>query len=110
MRFINKGVEPPTFTEWKNLANDDWQPSYNELSNPVKQDVYDALLKEQGFLCCYCESDISNGDYHLEHLNPQSADEGDDLSFANFLCSCLKNTSKGDPLHCGKSKEDEILE
>lgn len=110
MRFINKGDEPESFTTWKALENEEWQPSYSELSNPEKRDVYNALLKNQGFICCYCESEITNDDYHLEHLNPQSAEEGDDLDFNNFLCSCLKNTSKGDPLHCGKEKADEILQ
>ncbi|MGF1826230.1 TIGR02646 family protein [Vibrio splendidus] len=110
MKFINKGEEPASFATWKALENEEWQPSYSELSNPEKRDVYNALLRDQGFICCYCESEITNGDYHLEHLNPQSAEEGDDLDFNNFLCSCLKNTSKGDPLHCGKEKADEILE
>lgn len=109
MRFIIKGAEPESFTSWKALRNDDWQPSYQELSNPEKSDIYNTLLKEQGFLCCYCERELKNGDYHLEHLNPQAAAAGDDLDFNNFLCSCLKPTTKGEPLHCGNSKGNRII-
>jgi len=109
MRFIIKRGEPESFKVWKALENKDWQPSYSKLSNPEKRDVYDALLKEQGGICCYCERELKGKDYHLEHLNPQAAHDGDDLDFNNFLCSCLNKTAKGDPLHCGQEKGDEIL-
>ncbi|WP_150140964.1 retron system putative HNH endonuclease [Candidatus Enterovibrio escicola] len=109
MRFIEKGCEPDSFLQWKELADDDWQPSYNDLRNPQKQDVFDALIRDQRGLCCYCESILKENDYHLEHLNPQSAGDGDALDFANFLCSCLRKTEKDDPLHCGQKKGNEVL-
>jgi hypothetical protein len=36
MKYIKKGSEPKELTEWKGLANDNWQPSYNDLRNPEK--------------------------------------------------------------------------
>ena len=109
MRFIIKSNEPQEFTNWKNLENDDWTPTYGELNNPVKASVFTSLLKEQGHLCCYCERTLANKDYHLEHLNPQGNHEGDDLDYNNFLCSCLNKTAKGAPLHCGKKKANSVL-
>lgn len=111
MRYIRKGIEPQSFTNWKGAANEDWTPTYNELSNPEKRNVYNALLQEQGHICCYCERRLTleSGDYHIEHLNPQSADDDDALDFANFLCSCLRTTVKGDPLHCGMKKGSNVI-
>jgi uncharacterized protein (TIGR02646 family) len=109
MRFIVKGDEPESFRAWKALENEDWIPSFDYLGNPQKRDVYDALIKEQRGICSYCERELEGKDYHLEHLNPQAAHNGDDLDFNNFLCSCLNKTAKGDPLHCGQEKGDEIL-
>lgn len=109
MRFIFKGGEPVSFTAWKALANEDWLPSFDNLGNPQKRDVYNALIKEQKGICSYCERELEGKDYHLEHLNPQAAHNGDDLDFNNFLCSCLNKTAKGDPLHCGQEKGDKIL-
>ena len=109
MRFILKGNEPKSFKIWKELENEDWKPTYSQLSNPEKKDVYNSLLKEQRGICCYCERELEENDYHLEHLNPQAHHCGDDLDFNNFLCSCLNKTAKGDPLHCGQEKGDEVL-
>ena len=69
------------------------------------------MLQEQGYICFYCERRLTpeSGDYHIEHLNPQSADDDDALDFANFLCSCLRTTVKGDPLHCGMKKGANII-
>tara|TARA_R110002049_G_scaffold139883_3_gene300637 strand:- start:796 stop:1404 length:609 start_codon:yes stop_codon:yes gene_type:complete len=109
MRYITKRNEPQELTEWKNLANDDWQPTYGGLPGDVKQAVYSALLNEQGHICCYCERSLTDNDYHIEHLNPQHLKAGDDLDYSNFLCSCLRSTEKGTPLHCGMLKDGHEL-
>lgn len=109
MRYIQKGPEPQAFTRWKALENDDWQPTYDKLSGEEKKAVYRSLLTEQGYICCYCERELIEGDYHIEHLNPQWLPEVDDLDYANLICSCLNRTVKGSPLHCGKLKDDHII-
>lgn len=109
MRYIAKGIEPIEFSDWKALENEDWKPNYNELSGLVKTAVYNSLIEEQKGICCYCERELATPDYHIEHLNPQHKDEGDDLDYSNLLCSCLNKTTKGAPLHCGKLKGHEIL-
>lgn len=109
MRYIEKGCEPASFTKWKGLANDNWQPTYGDFRNPEKRDVYEALIREQSGLCCYCESSLETDNYHIEHLNPQAARVGDDVDYENFLCSCLKKTGKGAALHCGQKRGDKVL-
>ena len=109
MRFIQKRPEPKEFADWKSLANENWQPTYDDLSGDVKKAVYNSLIMEQEHICCYCERELHSNDYHIEHLNPQSNGGGDDLDYSNFLCSCLQSTEKGEPLHCGKLKDNKII-
>ncbi|MDO8609394.1 MAG: retron system putative HNH endonuclease [bacterium] len=109
MKHIIKGDEPQSFTIWKALQNDDWQPTYDNLSGQEKKDVKDALIQEQGTICCYCETKLTYNDSHIEHLVPQSNNEEGRLDFANMLCSCQQQLERGEPLHCGNSKGDDII-
>lgn len=109
MKYVQKGQEPQSFTNWKNVANDNWQPTYDDLSGLEKKDVKDALISEQGEICCYCEVKLKYDDSHIEHLNPQSNSVQGRLDFNNMLCSCQQKLDKGEPLHCGNSKGDEII-
>ena len=49
MRYIKKGQEPQSFTDWKSQENDDWKPTYSDLRGQIKSEVHAALLKEQGY-------------------------------------------------------------
>ena len=104
MKHIVKGREPSAFADWKSQANANWQPTYAALSGQVKQAVKDALLDEQGHICCYCERRLQDDDSHIEHLVPQSDSSADPLDFGNLLCSCQKGVRKGEPRHCGNLK------
>jgi uncharacterized protein (TIGR02646 family) len=106
MKYIEKKPEPQSFADWKKLANDDWQPTYETLSGSVKKDVKIALMAEQGDLCCYCERRLADEDSHIEHFRPQSDPTVDPLDFANMICSCQNHLKKGEPLHCGNLKGD----
>ena len=106
MKYIEKQVEPILFTEWKALANDDWQPTYDDLSGNEKKAVKYALMAEQGFICCYCERQLIDNDSHIEHFKPQSDPSVDPLDYSNLLCSCQDQLEKGEPRHCGNLKED----
>lgn len=106
MKYIVKNEEPPEFREWKALANEDWQPSYDIMPSDVKKLVKKALMEEQGFICCYCERRLTDQDSHIEHFRPQSDLSVDPLDFSNLLCSCQNQVKKGEPRHCGNLKED----
>ncbi len=109
MKQIKKGSEPKKFTEWKGLANDNWQPSYNNLRNPEKSIVKTALMEEQGYICCYCEQEVIATDSHIEHFLPQECYPEKALDFSNMLCSCQNQIKKGEPRHCGNLKGDDKL-
>lgn len=109
MKYIKKGKEPKELTEWKGLANDNWQPSYNDLRNPEKSIVKTALMEEQGYICCYCEQELMATDSHIEHFLPQESYPEKALDFSNLLCSCQDKIKKGKPRHCGNLKADDEL-
>ncbi|MBT9546708.1 MAG: TIGR02646 family protein [Candidatus Sericytochromatia bacterium] len=106
MKHIVKQPEPPDFVAWKAQANADWQPSYALLSGAPKRALKQALMQEQGYLCCYCEQSLTDADSHIEHFNPQHLHAGDDIAYKNLLCSCLNERKKGNPIHCGALKDD----
>lgn len=104
MKHIVKQEEPQAFWDWKAMADDNWQPTYNDLSGTIKQSVKQALMAEQSYLCCYCERRLSDDDSHIEHFRPQNDPQVDPLDYANLLCSCQNRIEKGDPRHCGNLK------
>jgi len=104
MKYISKGTEPQVFTDWKALANDDWTPTYSDLRGVEKQAVHESLRREQGGLCCYCETSIDIADSHIEHLCPQSDPQVDPLDYSNMLCSCQRQVDRQEPKHCGNAK------
>lgn len=104
MKEIIKAAEPQSFSDWKALANDAWQPSYEALQNPEKRALHQALLNEQGGVCCYCGRAISLTDSHIEHFRPQEKYEDFALDYNNLHASCIRETDPGSPLHCGHAK------
>jgi len=113
MKYIVKGPEPQAFANWKASGNNNWHPIYDNLDRDTKKAVKDALMDEQGYLCCYCERRLTTDDSHIEHFKPQSDESVDPLDFSNMLCSCQSNVRQGKPLRCGHRKgdwfDDELL-
>lgn len=116
MKYIRKGQEPERFTAWKAMKNEDWQPNWDALRSPEKPAVHQALLQEQGSICCYCGIRISKRTSHIEHFKPRKIYSNLELNYSNLLASC---PGEGDisegirlkklPLsqkHCGYKKED----
>ncbi len=104
MKHIVKDQNTPGFDKWKVLVNEDWQPTYEDLRGKEKNEVKDSLMKEQGYICCYCERRLTDDDSHIEHFKPQSEKDVDPLDYNNMLCSCQSQLDKGVPEHCGHSK------
>jgi len=101
MKFIQKGPEPVEFTSWKAEGDPDWNPGWSDFANPQKQVVKDALLSEQGGICCYCGIRIESGNSHIEHLRPRhpSNEEelvNEELVYENLLASCNAKENCGD--------------
>lgn len=106
MKYIVKMNEPDDLARWKTLANDNWQPNYENMPGDIKNSIKISLIKEQGGLCCYCERRIDPDDSHIEHFQPQSDESVDSINYQNLLCSCQKMTKKSEPRHCGTLKGD----
>ncbi len=104
MKYIEKRDEPEVFSGWKALANEYWQPTFENLAGEPKNDVKKALMAEQGYICCYCERQLTDDDSHIEHFRPQSDPTVDPLDFGNLLCSCQNQIKRGEPRHCGNLK------
>ena len=87
--------------------------AFEELRNPLKEEVLGALLRDQGQLCVYCMSRIPRRDKGpgipgttIEHFIPlelpDGQDEGQALDYQNLFAVCHGNTQprkKGVPRH-----------
>ncbi|MBW4544048.1 MAG: TIGR02646 family protein [Symplocastrum torsivum CPER-KK1] len=118
MRYIRKGDEPESFTAWKerqkNRGNPlTWKAFRRRVT--VKNDVYDALLWEQGYVCCYCGMQITRDTSHFEHFKPKSniTYAHQVLDYRNLLVSCKGESEDSEeseeehrvPVHCGHKKD-----
>ena len=106
MKHIHKGGTPQCLIEWIGKSNENWQAEYSNMPKRIKDSVKKALLTEQGWLCCYCECQLSDENSHIEHFRPQCDPTVDPLDFSNILCSCQNQLKRGEPRHCGHLKEN----
>lgn len=107
MRYICKGEEPESLTNLKALSNEDWKPTYeDDCRGEVKTKLHDALLQEQGYICCYCGMRITKENSHIEHLKPRSIYPQLALEYKNLLASCQRDRERREPQHCGVKKDD----
>lgn len=108
MRYIEKSKIPPgDFNKWQNAGG--WhacdpnnKKAFRQKAWELKQIIKDILLREQGYICCYCEDRISKGESHIEHVKPKGKQEYAALvsDYHNLLCSCKTRKS------CGSLKDD----
>jgi uncharacterized protein (TIGR02646 family) len=103
VRLIQKRPEPPALTEYRLQPDAVWDGgSFTE----VKQAIREALVKEQGALCCYCMRRIRAAAEAMgvEHWAPR--DRGTrQLDWRNLLGVCYGDRY-GSPRtqHCDRSK------
>ena len=122
MQYIrkNKDNEPVEFQDWKtqNLSLD-WQNQaakyWKELQSEtaVFKKLQEALLKEQGYLCCYCCVSISNQNTELvrdqvkrisiEHHQEKTNFPANTFDFENLLASCNSQGS------CNLKRNNQVL-
>lgn len=112
MRKIEKSDEPEAFYRWKEHFQNirGRKPDYADLSKTehyeIKQEVKQALLKEQHNLCCYCCAQLQDDKCHIEHFRPRTDYPQLSLEYDNLHISC--NGKNGDS--CGHKKEDWFVE
>jgi uncharacterized protein (TIGR02646 family) len=114
MKYIKKSQEPNSLTVWnrkqgKKISN--WK-SFNKS---VKEDVYQSLLKEQGYICCYCGISIGRRNCHIEHFQPKSKYQDLTFAYTNLIASCQgeDEVRPTKPVHCGHKKtnwfDDDLM-
>ncbi len=107
MRHIRKDRKPVAFIQWKTQGDANWNPGWKDFDGrPIKQVVKQALLDEQGYLCCYCEVRTDQGTGHIEHLAPRHTHPDLQLAYENLLY-CCGETPKGQPTTCGHARRPD---
>lgn len=107
MRHIAKGNEPPSLTTHRLSPHCD----YNNYA--AKDDLRDALIREQRGLCCYCMGRIWNGTttMKIEHWQCQAHHPAEQLNYRNLLGACLGGRGQpGHLQHCDTRKGDSDLQ
>ena len=111
MRGSHAKAMPKALADWIALENPNWQPTYREMPQLVRQSVIDALYEGQRGLCVYCgrRLDMSRPgkSYHIEHFRPQSACPHLSVCLANLFLSCGQETDESNLSEtCGTAKDD----
>lgn len=105
MKHIKKSPEPSRLTQWKQKLGSR-TPDWKSFSQPVKNEVYESLLQEQGYICCYCSRPISRKNCHIEHFKPKSVYRNLTFEYTNLIASCQGEDENKPrvPVHCGHTK------
>ena len=97
MKQINKSSAPQWFEQWKSdfVEVNNRQPHYkvdfagNDSDGIERRRMLrEALINEQGKICCYCMRRIYNNSAHIEHFFPQESFRDMDLTYENMFASC----------------------
>lgn len=120
MKRIIKNSSPRWFEQWKKnfeIENnrkahykEDFSTNSTEGSNRRRK-LREELLKEQGYICCYCMKRITLNSSHIEHFWPKKDFKDKDLEYNNLFASCQGEGTLNQELeHCGHRKDDWWIE
>lgn len=124
MKYVQKRPEPEILTNWRESqlvlgVN----CRFDQLKNPQKQIVYQALWDDQGWICCYCCQRITEKLSHVEHFDPQGKTQDGNgnnplsVTYSNLLASCGPlpedpndpKKRRRFPNHCGAYRKDNLI-
>lgn len=128
---IQKGKGPEALDQLRLRAQEQGlseNEAYATLSNPLKGEVYQRLMREQGHLCAYCMRALPDQRIHpedkgyvgtyIEHWVPRSEQSGKALDYHNMLAVCSggqkpapgeKTKRRKGCLTCGAHRENTPL-
>ena len=129
MLFIDKFKEPPELTNLKESAISNKltpKEAYNTLRNPLKRNVIDSLMREQGAVCAYCacrlpDNRVENDNIArvtIEHWYPVGENnipgESHGLDYNNMMVVCAGNqgprkTRRTGELTCDSKRGKRLL-
>lgn len=108
MIYIKKKNTPIIFADAKRKYE-----HYDELPGDVKEKLKEYLINEQGHLCAYCMSRITNQSSTIEHYVPRKGKFGKSslsLNYQNLLAVCNNaRNGRGEDRHCDVSKGDKLI-
>jgi uncharacterized protein (TIGR02646 family) len=98
MKFIIKGNEPAAWKAYRETPGVDFD---------AIPELKEALLNEQGYLCCYCMNGIKEDNMKVEHYKPRSIYPELKMDYTNLFAACKGNfcTEK----HCDTKKQNTEL-
>lgn len=104
MKHIEKGPEPSSLTAYNKKVGENTK--WKSFNKNVKNDVYQSVLHEQGYICCYCGIRISRRKCHIEHYRPKSKYTHLTFAYSNLISSCQGEDEQRPtkPVHCGHKK------
>ncbi|MCH9741191.1 MAG: TIGR02646 family protein [Epsilonproteobacteria bacterium] len=99
MKKIIKSKEPKSLTSYRSTISykdlkksniyEDFQEKTKEQCRENKADnLRKQLLKEQGYICCYCMSRIDCDNSKIEHFKPQTKNREFQIDYQNFFIAC----------------------
>jgi uncharacterized protein (TIGR02646 family) len=135
MKYIIKNEEPIEFINWKKQEESTLKrleergstgsTIYKELKSKIddakkeagvfyysKEELRDALLHEQGGICCYCNQGIKNDtNTTIEHVEDKDTVPSKTFDYNNLLASCNGNLKEPPPLdiHCNLARGNKPL-
>lgn len=110
---VKEPPEPPMLRTWKEQENEDWKPTWDNFGGEPKRTTHVALLKEQGYICCYCMQRIEKKSSHIEHVIPRSVsgtNEAQKLDYSNMIASCqgeYKKKNSTEPIEQNANENNE---
>ena len=113
MKQIIKGKEPLSLIQYRaSIPKQDLKTLEKYESSPknILNDLREQLLKEQGYICCYCMSRIDYPYTKIEHFKPRSIYREKQLDYSNlFIACCGKKIDKKEFYDC-KTPKTKYLE
>ena len=117
MKRIVKQESPDWFENWKETFRnvEHREPHYkgdfstDDADGALRRKrLKEELIKEQGYLCCYCMMRIHPETSHIEHFWPKEKEFKDmDLEYDNLYASCNgENSISLEEEHCGHRKNN----
>ncbi|MCR5836179.1 MAG: TIGR02646 family protein [Lachnospiraceae bacterium] len=105
MLLINKGKPPNSLISYR-------KEKYAYFDGCNKEDIRQALLKEQGNLCAYCMRRIDITNMKIEHWYPENLmDDNGCLEYNNMLACCVGHNEgdSGKYDTCDTHKKDTVI-
>jgi uncharacterized protein (TIGR02646 family) len=85
-------------------------PSYVDFYQEIKKDLRQAIVKAQGWLCCYCMNRITAANSTIEHFLPQSKFKDEEVRYSNLFLACRYSRGKQKKeQHCDDKKGNELI-